>query len=87
MECLYGDTKYRLLFHIAVNDVKPILSLPDCEQIVDISPICNNADIFNDYSDLFDGKLGSLPVKYHIKINPTVKPVVHPPRRVPVAMR
>ena len=48
----------------------------------------NNADptIFDDYDDLFGG-LGCLPGSYHINIDPNVKPVVHPPHRVPFALR
>ncbi len=93
IECLYKSTKYHILFYIAQKDVKPILGLPDCERmgmvkrIVDVSPVISSADIFNDYSDLFDGKLGCLPVQYHITVDPTVKPVIDLARRVPVALR
>ena len=47
----------------------------------------NNADptIFYDFDDLF-GDLGCLPGTYHINIDLNVKPVVHPPRRVPFAL-
>ena len=40
--------------------------------------------IFDEY-DVF-GELGCLPGEYHINIDETVKPVVHPPRRVPFAL-
>ncbi len=43
-------------------------------------------DILNNYPDLFEG-LGCLPIEHHIELNKTVKPVVHPPRRVPEAIR
>ena len=88
IECYYKNTKYNLLFFIAQKDVKPILGLPDCERmgmvkrIIDVSSVVSSADIFNDYSDLFDGKLGCLPVQYHIRVDPTVKPVIDPARRV-----
>ena len=93
IECYYKNTKYNLLFFIAQKDLKPILGLPDCERmgmvkrIIDVSSVISSADIFNDYSDLFDGKLGCLPVQYHIRVDPTVKPVIDPTRRVPVALR
>jgi len=38
------------------------------------------------YKDVFDG-LGCLEGKYHINLIPNVQPVVHAPRRVPVALR
>ncbi|KAI8480674.1 hypothetical protein Bbelb_415670 [Branchiostoma belcheri] len=38
------------------------------------------------YPDVFSG-LGRLPGKCHLEVDESVKPVVHPPRRVPVAMK
>ena len=93
IECLYKDRNHSLLFHIAIQDVKPILGLPDCERlgmvkrVTDINPVASSVDIFQEFSDLFDGQLGCLPVQYQIRVDPTVKPTVDPPRRVPVAMR
>jgi hypothetical protein len=43
-------------------------------------------DILNNYPDLFEG-LGCLPVEHHIELNETIEPVIHPPRRVPEAIR
>ena len=37
-------------------------------------------------SDLFSGKLGQLPVTYRMKLDPNVQPVIHPSRRLPIAM-
>ena len=93
IECWYKNAKYNLLFYVAEKDVKPILGLPDCERmgmvkrIIDVSPVVSSADIFNEYSDLFDGKLGCLPVQYHISVDRAVKPVIDPARRVPAALR
>jgi hypothetical protein len=42
--------------------------------------------IMCDYKDVFTG-LGCLPGKYHIDIDPEVKPVQHAPRRVPVPLK
>ena len=41
---------------------------------------------FHDYADLLKEKMGSLPVTYHMKLDPNVTPDVRPSRRVPVAM-
>jgi transposase InsO family protein len=43
--------------------------------------------LLSQYSDLFDGGLGKLPVEYDMKLDPDIIPVVCPPRRVPVAMQ
>ena len=43
-------------------------------------------DLLDEYKDVFEG-LGELPGEYHIVTDDAVPPVVHPPRRVPVALR
>lgn len=43
-------------------------------------------DLLDEYKDVFEG-LGYLPGEYHIVTNDAVPPVVHPPCRVPVALR
>ena len=48
-----------------------------------MSPLDKEA-ILKDYGDAFDD-LGCFPGKYHIEIDPTVKPSQNLPRRVPVA--
>ena len=44
------------------------------------------ARILNEYADVFDGIL-CFEGEYHIPLDSTVPPVVHSPRRVPVALR
>ena len=39
-----------------------------------------------EYSDVFEG-LGCTDGLYHMEVDETVRPVVHPPRKVPVALR
>ena len=49
--------------------------------------LCFDAtDMQHKYADVFQG-LGKLPGQYHIEIDRDVNPVVHAPRRVPVALR
>ena len=38
------------------------------------------------YAQVFTG-LGRLEKPYHIEVDPTVKPVVNPPRTIPAALR
>ena len=49
--------------------------------------VSTTSDIFHEYADVFEG-IGFLddPL-YHIQIDPIVKPVIHPPRRVPVTLK
>jgi len=43
-------------------------------------------EILQEYGELFHG-LGQFSGLYHIKLNPNVKPVVHAPRKIPVALK
>lgn len=45
-----------------------------------------NESVLNENPDLFQG-IGLLPGKADIQIDPSVTPVVHPPRKVPVSLR
>ena len=44
------------------------------------------SDLLTEYKDVFEG-LSDLPGEYHIVTDEAVKPVIHPPRRVPVSLR
>lgn len=39
------------------------------------------------FQEVFAEEVGQLDGEYHIEIDPTVSPVQHPPRRVPVSVR
>ena len=53
------------------------------ECVDDVSSMSN---ILNEYPEIFHG-LGKLKnYKHHIKIDESVPPVIHPPRRVPFAL-
>jgi hypothetical protein len=47
--------------------------------------VLTRESILRDYSTVFDG-IGLLPGECVIHVDPTVTPVVHPPRRIPVAL-
>jgi hypothetical protein len=52
---------------------------------------CENCNITgvhdkNDCANVYD-KLGCLPFVYDIQLKPDSVPVIHPPRRIPVALR
>ncbi|XP_062601076.1 uncharacterized protein K02A2.6-like [Saccostrea cucullata] len=42
--------------------------------------------VFSEYKDVFDGT-GCLAGTYSLQTDPSIKPVVHPPRKIPVALR
>ena len=42
--------------------------------------------VLQDYKDCFSDKPGKLPNKVHLEIDLSVPPVVHPPRKIPIAL-
>ena len=44
------------------------------------------AHVFSKYGDIFDG-LGDMPGEVHLRADPDVKPVINPPRKVPIALK
>ena len=48
-------------------------------------PGLNKPTILTDYADVFDG-LGLIPGECKLHLDPNAVPVVHPPRRVPIAI-
>ena len=68
----------------------PIMDLNSCEKLNLIKKcfIINGADtsIIDKYDSVF-GDTGCLPGEYKIKVDPNVAPVMHPPRRVPFALK
>ena len=45
-----------------------------------------NEDLVSEYSDLFEG-IGCLPGEHRIITDKSANPVIHPPRKIPVAMK
>ncbi len=46
----------------------------------------DQTDILNEYNDVFTG-LGCIPGLHHIQLSPDVAPVIHAPRKVPIALK
>ena len=81
--------RYRVLeFMIVDGNVQNVLRKRSCSELklvkrVDAIKSC----ITDDYADVFQG-LGCISdVIHHIKLDENARPVVHPPRRVPITLR
>ena len=84
--------RYDLHF-IVLDDAEctPLLSLDTCERMnlitvneEEFDAVRVLREVQEDYGDVFDAKQ---PGKQHLTVDPSVKPVVMPSRRVPVAIR
>ena len=97
LNCTYLDKPYNITFHVTDARYPTILGLPTCRKMsviylncsVGVSPIMTHdkpltiripKDI---YSTRFNG-LGRFPGTLHIIIDPSINPVIHAARRVPL---
>ena len=98
LPCTHKGNKYDLAFHIIDREVKTLVGLHDSLNMKliqldnEVHEVKENGramkdEIMHKYSDLFDDKLGKLPIVYKMKLNPDVPPVVRPPYRIPIAMQ
>ena len=80
-----------VLFIVADTNSPPILGLNTSEKLglikrimeVDVKDV---PDDLLQFSDCF-GDIGTLPQTHHIELKPDVTPVIHPPRRIPYALK
>ena len=96
MLCQYNGKKYKVEFEILDQDVPSILGLPTAIELNLIKCIYtveeqttpdNNGEFYGKYKDVFDGLGCVSDVLYHIDVDPSCQPVIHPPRQVPVMLR
>ena len=87
LTCVHKGQKHKIEFEITQQNVPAILGKKTCKCLVKrVYDIKKDNDILNGFDDLCSG-LGCLPGIHHIQIDPTISPVVHAPRKVPVALR
>ena len=99
LKCKLKGQMYDQVFHVVNDDVTPILGAQACKEMglveriyrVVSSPtnkLYENIpeDIMKEYGPLFKG-IGCMPGHHSIQVDPSVKPVVHPPRKVPLALK
>lgn len=80
-------------FEIVKSKASPIFGLKTCLDLNLISRIyslnsktASSEEILENYSDVFEG-LGCLSTEYKIQIDKEAKPVIHPPRKIPYALK
>ena len=96
LPCEYNGQISNEEFYIVDTNSSPILGLQTCLKLNLIKLVLSNTcslntsltkeQILGKYSDVFTG-IGKLPGEFEIHLHDKVTPVVHPPRRVPVAIR
>ena len=91
ISCQYKGKDYPIEFEVVDQEVPNILGLKTCMEmklIQRIDTINNhNSNVLDRYTDVFEGLGCITDVVYHITLDTSRQPVVHPPRRVPVTLR
>ena len=86
LTCVCKNVEHKVQFFVTEMDSTAILGVKACQRLGLIETLCSvGVDITKEYADSFKG-LGCLPGEYKIKLDPSVPPVVHAPRKVPVAL-
>ena len=92
VQCRYKDSRCVASFYIVDTDSPAVLGLQTCvdlgliKLVMSLSTSSEVDGILQQYSCVFKG-LGCLKQPYRIKIDNSVNPVIHPPRRIPAALR
>ena len=80
------NVEHNVQFFVTEMDSTAMLGVEACQRLGLIERLCSvGVDITEEYADSFKG-LGCLPGEYKIKLDPSVPPLVHAPRKVPVAL-
>ena len=95
----YKGKVFHVKFHVIEIEAPSVLSGQTCKEMgllarihslqqhnIPERPTDLDQSILVEYPDLFQG-LGCLPGEHTIKLDPSVPPVVHPPRKVPVSLK
>ena len=85
--------KYSVEFIVVKDNYIPLIGLRAAEQMKLITVNSVNVErvaaisVIDKYSDIFDGKLGTLEGEVHFKVDKDVQPVIMPTKRIPLAIR
>lgn len=95
LKVMHKNRQFILEFLVADVTSPPILGRDSCSELNVIKlvlSVSSNSEhtteskIFRDYFDVFEG-VGCMPGQYKIEINKNIKPVVHAPRKLPLALK
>ena len=92
LQCCYKNSEIVGTFHVVDTNSPAVLGLQSCvnlgliQLVMSVSSNNSMEEMLNKYKSVFQG-LGCLKEPYHIKIDTSVSPVIHPPRRIPTALR
>lgn len=87
--CEHKHKYYDITFQVVKGNVTPIIGAKTCQRlglVKRIEAVDKQHEIIENNPEVFQG-LGCLEGKHHIKVKANAVPVVHAPRKVPIALR
>ena len=69
-----------------IDTPEPHVVNPETSRQDEDKSISKTDPVLREYQDCFSDKPGKLPTEVHLEIDPSVPPVVHPPRKMPIAL-
>ena len=69
-----------------IDTPEPHVVNPETSRQDEDKSIFKTDPVLREYQDCFSDKPGKLPTEVHLEIDPSVPPVVHPPRKMPIAL-
>ena len=83
------NEKYKVPFIVTDTQSPPLIGLHTCQKLNIIKRVwaisTTEPNLIEQYEGIFD-EIGYLKGEHHISMDPAVKPVVHPPRKIPISM-
>ena len=88
IQCRYKDKSLNLLFQVVEGSLVPLPSAEACEQLglLQMNFALYEENLISKFPEVFED-LGCLPGSYQIATDPSIPPVKHVPRKVPVSMK
>ena len=92
-----NEKRYAVPFTVIAEDLMPVLGANACQQmglitvnkdnIHQVTALESKVDLIDEYKDVFNDAVDCFPGKVHLQTDPTVQPVISPPRKVPFALK
>ena len=89
--------KYMVKFVVVDEQLTPLLSRKAAEkmklitfnydQFEHISGVVDSTDILDEFPDVFNGDIGTLPGSVRLKLNSDAEPILRPPKRLPIELK
>ena len=89
--------KYMVKFAVVDKQLTPLLSRKAAEkmnlitvnydQFEHVNGVVDSTDILDEFPDIFNGDIGTLPGSVRLTLNSDVEPILRPPKRLPIELK